>query len=108
MRAEANYLAALKLVPYSYRSRIGLASIAWERGDREGAERALKQTLAIYPGQPYANYLLSVSSWRRGAQWTALVHAARAAAGNRRNREYQRWYTYVQDTLARQPALSAN
>jgi len=107
-RAQSRYLAALKLVPYSYRSRIGLASIAWERGDREGAERALKQTLAIYPGQPYANYLMSMSSWRRGAQWTALVHAARAAAGNRRNKEYQRWYKYVQDTLARQPALSAN
>jgi outer membrane protein assembly factor BamD (BamD/ComL family) len=98
----------LKLEPYSYQSRLGLASIAWEQGDRREAERALKKTLATYPGQPYANYLLSVSSWRRGAQWTALVHAARAAAGNLKNKEYQRWYQHVQDTLAGQPALPAN
>ena len=108
LRAKARYLAALKLEPYSYRSRLGLASIAWEQGDRREAERALKKTLATYPGQPYANYLLSVSSWRRGAQWTALVHAARAAAGNLKNKEYQRWYQHVQDTLAGQPALPAN
>ncbi len=108
VQAEAQYRAALKLAPYSYRSRLGLASIAWERGDREDAERALKKTLVIYPGQPYANYLLSLSSWRRGAQWTALFHANKAVAGNFKSKEYQRWYKHVQDTLTRQPALPAN
>ena len=108
VRAEGLYHSALKLEPFSHRAWLGLASIAWERGDHAEADRALKKVLGINPGQPYANYLLSVSSWRRGAYWTALAHAGKAAAGNKKSQEYQRWYDYVQNTLARQSALPGN
>jgi hypothetical protein len=107
-RAEVFYRDALKLEPFSYRAWLGLATIAWERGDQTEAGLAVNQVLGLYPGQPYANYLLSVSSWRRGAYWTALAGARRAAAGNKKNKEYQRWHEKVQNDIARQPALPGN
>jgi O-antigen ligase len=107
-RADGFYRAALKLEPFSYRAWLGLASIAWQRGDQPGADLALKKVLKLYPGQPYANYLLSVSSWRRGAYWTALAGARRAAAGNKKSKEYQRWHEVVQSNLAKQPAFPGN
>jgi hypothetical protein len=107
-RAKVFYSAALKLEPFSYRAWLGLATIAWERGDQPGADLAVKKVLGLYPGQPYANYLLSVSSWRRGAYWTALAGARRAAAGNKKNMEYQRWHEKVQNDIAQQPALPGN
>jgi hypothetical protein len=107
-RAEGFYRAALKLEPFSYRAWLGLAAIARERGDQPGAGFAVNQVLGLYPGQPYANYLLSVSSWRRGAYWTALAAARRAATGNKNNKEYQRWHEFIQGILAQQPALPGN
>jgi len=107
-RAEILYRSALKLEPFSYRSWLGLASIAWERGDRPNADQALKKVLKLYPGQPYANYLLSVSSWRRGARLTALALALKAVAGNRKNSDYRMWQEYVQNNLSRHAALPGN
>ena len=107
-RAEDRYRAALKLEPFSYRAWLGLAHIAWQRGDRPAADLAIRKVLRLYPGQPYANYLLSVSSWSRGAYWTALASAGWAAKGNQKNKEYQRWHEVVQSNLAQQPALPGN
>lgn len=107
-RASGYYRAALKIEPFSYRSRLGLAAIAWQRKDRQEAERALGSVLSIYPGQPYANYMYSVASWQRGALRTALAHAARAAAENRRNKQYQRWHEHIQGVLAGKPPLPGN
>jgi tetratricopeptide (TPR) repeat protein len=107
-RAEVLYRSALKLEPFSYRAWLGLASTAWERGDRPKADHALKKVLKLYPGQPYANYLLSVSSWRRGARLTALAFALKATAGNRKNSEYRIWHEYVQNNLSRHAALPGN
>jgi tetratricopeptide (TPR) repeat protein len=107
-RAEVLYRSALKLEPFSYRAWLGLASIAWERGDRPQADHALQKVLKFNPGQPYANYLLSVSSWRRGARLTALAFALKATAGNQKNSEYRIWHEYVQNNLSRHAALPGN
>lgn len=107
-RAKALYRSALKLNPFSYRSWLGLAHIALQEKDPAGTDLALKKVLEIFPGQPYANYLFSVSSWRRGAYGTALAASARAAKGNLKNKEYQRWHEFVQDNLSRQPAIPGN
>jgi O-antigen ligase len=103
--AARHYRASLGIEPFSYRSWLGLAAVAWQRGDRREAELALTRVLTIYPEQPYANYLYSIAAWRRGALRTALAHAARAAAGNARDRQYQRWHEHVQGVLAGKPAL---
>lgn len=107
-RAEALYRSALKVNPFSYRSWLGLAHIAWQRKDQSAADLALKKVLEIFPGQPYANYLVSLSLWRRGAYGTALAASARAAKGNLKNKEYQRWHEFVQNNLSRQPAIPGN
>jgi tetratricopeptide (TPR) repeat protein len=107
-QAEALYRAALKLDPFSYRARLGLAQIAWEKDDVAAASAHLAQVLRIYPGQAFANYRVSQIAQRRGAYLTALAHARRAVLANRRNSEYQRWHDHIQGNLAQQPALSGN
>jgi len=107
-QAEFFYRAALKWEPFSYRAWLGLAHIAWQCGDREGADLALKKVLKIFPGQPYANYLFSVSSWRQGLHGTALVHARKAASGNASNKEYRKWHEVVKSDLAKKPPLPGN
>lgn len=108
VRAAVHYRTALKIETFSYRSWLGLATVAWQRGDLREAELALDNVLKIYPDQPYANYLYSVVSWRRGALRTALAHASRARAGNRKDKGYQRWHEHVQGVLAGKPALPGN
>jgi tetratricopeptide (TPR) repeat protein len=104
-RAEALYRHALAVTPFSYRAWLGLAHIAWQRRDLGRTEACAGRAVRIYPGQPYANYLLSQAAWSRGAYWTALFRAGRAAAGNRKNMEYQRWHEAIQSALARQLTL---
>ena len=103
--AEGHYQAALKIEPFSYRSWLGLAAIAWQRGDRREAEYALEKVLTVHPDQPYANYLYSLVSWRRGAYRTALAHASRARAGNAKEKQYKRWHEHIQGVLAGNPPL---
>jgi tetratricopeptide (TPR) repeat protein len=107
-RAEILYRSALKIAPFSYRSWLGLAHIAWERQDLPRTEAYAQRVLRLYPHQPYANYLLSLAAWHRGAYWTALVRAGQASVANRKNMNYQRWHETVQGTLARQFSLPGN
>ncbi len=107
-RAEGFYRSALKLEPFSYRAWLGLAQVAWEKGDIPEAEKLLQKVLGIFPGQPYANFRLSQAARRRGAYLTALALARKAAAANKTNRQYQRWHEFIQDTLAKQLALPGN
>ena len=107
-RAETLYRGALAITPFSYRSWLGLAHIAWERGDQGQAEAFAGRVVRIYPHQPYANYLLSQAAWRRGAYWTALVRASQAAVANKKNLNYQRWHETIQSALARQFPLPGN
>ncbi|TFG75426.1 MAG: tetratricopeptide repeat protein [Chrysiogenales bacterium] len=101
VQAEAQYRRALALSPLAYRSWLGLAHIAWQQNDFSKAERILKKVLQIYPKQAYANYRLSQAAQRRGAYLTALVHAHQAAAADKKNKEYQRWYEFIQANFAR-------
>ncbi len=107
-RAATLYRAALKLEPFSYRARLGLAHIAWEKGDLPQAEKLLANVLRIFPGQAFANYRLSQIAQRRGAYLTAMVLAGKAAAANKTNKEYQRWHEFIQSNLARQLARPGN
>jgi tetratricopeptide (TPR) repeat protein len=107
-RAESFYYAALKFEPFSYRTHLGLAQIAWEKGDLRQAERFLKKVAGVFPGQPYANYRLSQLAQRRGAYLTALALARKATAGNKKSIEYQRWHDSLQDNLTWQSALPGN
>lgn len=107
-RAESCYRAALKWEPFSYRAWLGLAHIAWQRGDRQDADLALEKVLKIFPGQPYANYLYSVSARRRGFHGTALIHARRAALGNGNNKEYRKWHEVVQSDLDKKSPFPGN
>lgn len=107
-RAAGKYRAALRIEPFSYRSWLGLATVAWQRGDLQETEHALDKVLEIYPDQPYANYLHSLASWRRGALRTALAHASRAVAGNAKDKQYQRWHERIQGLLAGKPAFSGD
>ncbi len=108
VQASTYYRRALELNPYAYRTWLGMAHIAWLRNDLPRAEKALKIILRIYPYQPYANYLLSLVAQHRGAYLTMLVHAHRAAAADKKNKEYQRWYEFIQKNIAEQPALTGN
>lgn len=103
--AERSYRAALKIEPFSYRAWLGLAHIAWQRDDVPASDSAVAKVLSLYPSQPFANYLLSFSSWRRGAYLTSLAGAERAARGNKPNREYQRWHERLQAHFAQPPPL---
>jgi O-antigen ligase len=107
-QASSHYRRALELNPFAYRAWLGLAHIAWLRSDLPGTEKALQRVLQIYPQQPYANYLLSRAAQRRGAYLTMLVHARRAALADKKNKEYQRWYEFIQKNFAEQPALAGN
>jgi tetratricopeptide (TPR) repeat protein len=107
-RAEGAYCSALKFEPFSYRARLGLAEIAWERGDLPGAETHLAKVVALFPGQPFAHFRLSQIALRRGAYLTALGHAQMAAAANKKNSDYKRWHEFIQSTLAKQLALPGN
>ncbi len=103
--AEACYQAALKLDPFSYRSWLGIAHAAWRRGDAKQAGEAAAEALKLFPGQPYANYLLSRVAWRAGSYSTAHFHARLATMGSAGNKEYQRWHETVQRDLAAKSAL---
>jgi tetratricopeptide (TPR) repeat protein len=107
-RAAAHYRRALHLNPSAYRAWLGLAHIAWQRHDFSETERVAKKILRITPQQPYANYLLSVASWRRGAYLTALLYARRAAVADKKNKEYQRWHEIVENNFVQQLPLSGN
>jgi len=107
-QAEAHYRQALNLNPFAYRAWLGLAHIAWQKHDLTETECVAKKVLRIYPQQPYANYLLSLASWRRGAYLTSLLHARQAAAADKKNKEYQRWHEIVQNNFAQQLPLSGN
>jgi tetratricopeptide (TPR) repeat protein len=107
-QASSHYRRALALSPFAYRAWLGLAHIAWLRNDLSGTEKALQRVLRIYPHQPYANYLLSLTAQRRGAYLTMLVHARRAALADKKNKEYQRWHEFIQKNFAEQPALAGN
>jgi len=100
--AEAGYRGALALNPFSYRARLGLAHIAWQKNDLAGAERHFAAVLSIFPGQPFANFRLSQAAQRRGAHLTALLHARRAAVANKLNADYRKWYEHLKSNLARQ------
>ncbi|MFH2107711.1 MAG: O-antigen ligase family protein [Chrysiogenia bacterium] len=101
VQAEAHYRRALAISPRAFRSWLGLAHIAWQQNDYSKAERILKKVLRIYPEQAYANYRLSQAAQRRGAYLTALVHARQAAAADKKNRQYQRWYEFIKANFAR-------
>ena len=100
-RAQVLYRSALKLEPFSYRAWLGLAHIAWGKGDFPEAERLLARVLRLFPGQPFANYRLSQAAQRHGAYLTALFLARKAAAANKKNDEYQRWHEFIQSNLAK-------
>jgi Tfp pilus assembly protein PilF len=99
-RAEREYHQALKINPSSYRALLGLALIAQKKGDPAGAERIYARVLEIYPGQAFANYMVSQAEYRRGAYLSALAYARRAALANRRNKEYQRWHEFIKANFA--------
>ena len=107
-RAESSYRSALKIEPFSYRAWLGLAHIAWERGDGPAAEKCLDRVFGAFPGQAYAHYLVSHIAVRRGAYLTALAHACRAAEANRKNNEYQRWHDFIKGAIAQRTALPGN
>ncbi len=107
-RAGAHYRQALRLNPSAYRAWLGLAHIAWQNHDLPESERVAKKVLRIYPHQPYAHYLLSLASWRRGAYLTSLLHAGQAAAADKKNKEYQRWHEIVQNNFTQQLTVSGN
>ncbi len=105
VQAGTHYRRALELNPYAYRSWLGLAHIAWQKKDFPEAERILKRVLHIFPGQPYANFLLSQAAQRRGAYLTALALSRQAAAADKQNKKYQRWHEFIQANFAKQLAL---
>jgi tetratricopeptide (TPR) repeat protein len=124
-KAEYYYLQALRINPFSYQALLGRAAIAQKKADPAGAaqifrpqsgriqfvcpagtERIYRKILAIYPGQPYANYMFSQSAYRRGAYLTAMVHAQKAVAANKQNKEYQRWHEYIKTNFAKRLTLS--
>jgi tetratricopeptide (TPR) repeat protein len=107
-RAGKAYGQALRLNPWSYRAWLGRAAIARAAGRNAEAERMYGRVLEIYPGQAYANYMLSQAASRRGAYLTAMAHARRAAQANRKNNEYQRWYESVQAHFTDRLALPGN
>jgi tetratricopeptide (TPR) repeat protein len=107
-RAEHDYNQALKINPLSYRALLGKAFIAQKKDDQAGAERLFTKVLAVYPGQAYANYMLSQAAWRRGAYLTALVYARLAAAANKQNKEYQRWHEFIKTNFTDRLTLSRN
>jgi tetratricopeptide (TPR) repeat protein len=107
-QASGRYRRALEFNPFAYRSWLGLAHIAWLRNDLPGTEKALDRVLQVFPQQPYANYLLSRAAQRRGAYLTMMVHARRAALADKKNKEYQRWYEFIQKNFAEQPAPAGN
>jgi tetratricopeptide (TPR) repeat protein len=126
-KAEHYYLQALKINPWSYHSLLGQAAIAQKKADPAGAaqifrpqsgriqfvcpvgaEQIYGKILAIYPGQAYANFMVSQAAFRRGAYLTALSHAGQAAAANKKSLEYQRWYEFIKTNLAHRLTLSGN
>jgi tetratricopeptide (TPR) repeat protein len=107
-RAESDYHRAIKINPLAYRALLGKSFISQKKNDQAGAERLLEKVLAIYPGQAYANYMFSQAAYRRGAYLTALVHASQAAAANKQNKEYQRWYEFIKTNFADRFTLSGD
>jgi O-antigen ligase len=107
-KAEHNYLQALRINPWSYRALLGRAAIAQKNDDAVEAEKIYKKILAIYPGQAYANYMVSQAVYRRGAYLTAMVYARRAALANKISEEYQRWYEFIKNNFTQQLKISGN
>lgn len=107
-RAESGYRRALRINPHSYRSWLGMAAIAQKKGDRVAAEQIYAKVIAIHPGQAYANYMISLAEFRRGAYLTAMLHAGRAAAANKRNQQYQRWHEFIKTRLTDRIPLPGN
>jgi len=107
-QADRYYRQALRLNPSSYRALMGRAAIAHIRRDDAGTEKALKKVLAVYPGYGYANYLYSRVLHGKGVFLTALAYAQRAAAANRKNAEYGKWYEFIQDNFTSQLKISGD
>ena len=107
-KAEHAYRQALAINPYSYRALLGMAAIAQKKADPVEAERFFGKILDVYPGQAYANFMFSQAAYRRGAYLTALGHANRAAAANKKSKEYQRWYEHIKTNFADRLALPGN
>lgn len=107
-RAEQYYLQALRINPWSYRALLGRAAIAQIKNDPDTAERIYGRVLSVYPGQAYANYMLSQAAYREGAYLTAMAYARQAAQANKKNKQYQRWHESIKTGLADRLALSGN
>ena len=56
--AVANYQAAERAIPESPGPKLGLATVYWELGQFDDAERYLQQVLALEPGTPQALFEL--------------------------------------------------
>jgi tetratricopeptide (TPR) repeat protein len=106
--AEHDYRLALRINPYSYRALLGMAALAQKKAGLAGTEPIFEEILAVYPGQAYANFMLSQAAFRRGAYLTALVHSGRAAAANKKSKEYQRWYEFIKTNFADRLTLPGN
>ncbi len=107
-RADQYYLQALRVNPWSYRALLGRAAIAQIRNDPNAAEHIYGQVLSVYPGQAYANYMLSQAAYRHGAYLTAMTYARQAMWSNKKNKQYQRWYESIKTGLADRLTLSGN
>jgi tetratricopeptide (TPR) repeat protein len=71
--------------PFWYSVRRSLAAATLAAGDAEGAKRQLAASLAKWPGDPLALYLLSKAEAKLGQQADSAAHLARAKglwAGN--------------------------
>jgi hypothetical protein len=107
-QADRYYLQALRFNPWSYRALLGRAASAQKKNDPAAAQQLYLKTLSIYPGQAYANFMLSQAAFRRGAYLTALAYARQAARANKKNKEYQRWHEFIETSFADRFTLSGN
>ena len=64
--------------PFWYSARRSLAAATLAAGDAEGAKRQLAASLAKWPGDPLALYLLSKAEAKLGQQADSAAHLARA------------------------------
>lgn len=98
-KAEINYQKCLTVNPLSFKSKMGLAFIEFEKSAFENCKHYLKDALALYPESAFGHYLMSKIRFQENRFFNSFFHASKAYRKDRLNLQYQKWYTYLRDNL---------
>lgn len=99
VNAKASYQKCLAVNSFSFKSKMGLAFIEFEKSAFKSSKRHLKNALALYPESAFGHYLMSKIRFQEDRFFNSFIHASKAYRKDRLNLQYQKWYTYLRDNL---------